>query len=210
MITERESAATTIRSWADRLRAAGLSFLALFGGMWLLIAGLDSPEWAKRALVPAVAAYPRRPRVGSDLTDLPHAGALRRAGRNGRRILPDLPALPARGERVHRRGGSRGGRHTVGSEDRGARRADGHRASDDESAGERGKGPAPRGAGDHRAGRRALPDPSAADRKGVADPDSGHFGQKTPARREPARTGRGSSLARCGGHDTAAEYSNYP
>jgi hypothetical protein len=57
MTSEPESAAITIRSWVDRLRAAGLSFFVVFGGMWLLIDALDRPGWAKRALVPAVAAY---------------------------------------------------------------------------------------------------------------------------------------------------------
>ena len=52
-----ESAVTTIRSWADRLRAAGLSVFAVFGGMVLLVDGLDRPGWAKHALVPTVAAY---------------------------------------------------------------------------------------------------------------------------------------------------------
>jgi hypothetical protein len=57
MASELESAATTIRSWVDRLRAAGLSFFVVFGGMLLLIAALDRPGWAKHVLVPAVAAY---------------------------------------------------------------------------------------------------------------------------------------------------------
>src|SRR5215831_12719201 len=57
MTFEPGAAATTIRSWADRVRAAGLSFFAVFGGMWLLIDGLDRPGWTKHALVPAVAAY---------------------------------------------------------------------------------------------------------------------------------------------------------
>jgi hypothetical protein len=57
MTSEPESAETTIRSWADRLRAVGLSFFVVFGGMWLLIDALDEPGWAKHALVPTVAAY---------------------------------------------------------------------------------------------------------------------------------------------------------
>ena len=57
MTSEPGPAATTICSWADRLRAAGLSFFVAFGGMLLLIAGLDRPGWAKHTLVPAVTAY---------------------------------------------------------------------------------------------------------------------------------------------------------
>ena len=55
MALDQKSAATTIRSWADRLRAAGLSFLAVGSGMWLLIDGFDRPGWAKHVLVPVVA-----------------------------------------------------------------------------------------------------------------------------------------------------------
>ena len=57
MIIEHQSEGTAIRSWADRLRAAGLSLFVVFGGMLLLIGGLDRPGGAKQALVPVVAAY---------------------------------------------------------------------------------------------------------------------------------------------------------
>jgi hypothetical protein len=58
MASGLEAAATTIRSWTDRIRAAALSLMLVFlAGTTLLVAGLDSLGWAKHALVPAVAAY---------------------------------------------------------------------------------------------------------------------------------------------------------
>jgi hypothetical protein len=58
MTSEHQPEATTIRSWTDRSRAGGLSFIFVFVvGTGLLIDGLDRPGWTKHALVPAVPAY---------------------------------------------------------------------------------------------------------------------------------------------------------
>jgi hypothetical protein len=57
MTSELKAAATTIHSWTDRTRAAGLSLMLVFlAGTMLLVAGLDGLGWAKHR-VPAVAAY---------------------------------------------------------------------------------------------------------------------------------------------------------